>query len=162
MPTPQPSIQSGLVGREGEGRLVYRLKKEDWRIGTSRPMTKLPQALGNQFWKVSVVAEVSSSTAVPNSSLRPTRVSTPHMAHTASAGSTRSVSPSEGSGLMERREAGVEAGVEAEVRRAPPTPRISHRQPSYQCFYLPLILSPFLGLREGAKKSPGHVPKYCP
>jgi len=38
----------------------------------------------------------------------------------------------------------------------------SHRQLSYQCFYLPFIFSPFLGLREGANKSPGHVPKYCP
>jgi len=28
-----------------------------------------------------------------------------------------------------------------------------HRQPSYQCFYLPPILSPFLGLRQGAIKA---------
>jgi len=34
----------------------------------------------------------------------------------------------------------------------------SHRQLSYQCFYLPLILGPSLGLREGANKSPVMCP----
>jgi len=67
--------------------------------------------LANQLGKVSVWVEVVSSTSAPKSTPRPMRVSTPAMASRQSSGTSRSVSPSGGSGLIERRELGAEAGA---------------------------------------------------